>query len=79
MTYNLHLLIIRPEFCHDRSVPDLISELLRGMRLSGVKYRRIEASAPFGVAFHRHRAKHSFILSASAAPCCVWRVAQRSP
>jgi AraC-like DNA-binding protein len=31
--------------------PDLISELLRGMRLSGVKYRRIEASAPFGVAF----------------------------
>ena len=32
--------------------PDLISELLRGMRLSGVKYRRIEASAPFGVAFH---------------------------
>ena len=59
--------------------PDLISELLRGMRLSGVKYRRIEASAPFGVAFHRHRAKHSFILSAAAAPCCVWRVAQRSP
>ncbi len=33
--------------------PDLISELLRGMRLSGVKYRRIEASAPFGVAFHQ--------------------------
>lgn len=31
--------------------PDLISELLRGMRLSGVKYRRIEARAPFGVAF----------------------------
>ena len=28
--------------------PDLISELLRGMRLSGVKYRRIEASSPFG-------------------------------
>ncbi len=31
--------------------PDLISELLRGMRLSGVKYRRIETSAPFGIAF----------------------------
>lgn len=31
--------------------PDLISELLRDMRLSGVKYRRIEASAPFGVDF----------------------------
>ncbi|WP_230351047.1 AraC family transcriptional regulator [Lelliottia sp. WAP21] len=32
--------------------PDMISELLRGMRLSGVKYRRIETHAPFGVAFH---------------------------
>ena len=31
--------------------PDLISELLSGMRLSGVNYRRIEASAPFGLAF----------------------------
>ncbi|MBA0189343.1 AraC family transcriptional regulator [Pectobacterium odoriferum] len=31
--------------------PDLISELLRGMRLSGVKYSRIETYAPFGVAF----------------------------
>ncbi|AKL12476.1 TPA: AraC family transcriptional regulator [Kluyvera intermedia] len=31
--------------------PDLISELLRGMRLSGVKYRRFEASAPFGFGF----------------------------
>ncbi|MGL5602041.1 MAG: cupin domain-containing protein [Silvania sp.] len=31
--------------------PDMISELLRGMRLSGVRYRRIVASAPFGVAF----------------------------
>lgn len=31
--------------------PDMISELLRGMRLSGVKYRRIETTAPFGVSF----------------------------
>lgn len=31
--------------------PDMISELLRGMRLSGVNYRRFEASAPFGVSF----------------------------
>ncbi|AOP82954.1 AraC family transcriptional regulator [Enterobacter hormaechei] len=40
--------------------PDLISELLRGMRLSGVKYRRIEASAPFGVAFHQAPGKAQF-------------------
>ena len=30
---------------------DLTSELLRGMRLSGVNYRRIETSRPFGVGF----------------------------
>lgn len=42
--------------------PDLISELLRGMRLSGVKYRRIEASAPFGVAFHQAPGKAQFHL-----------------
>lgn len=30
---------------------DLTSELLRGMRLSGVNYRRIESGRPFGVAF----------------------------
>ncbi|VEC78537.1 Transcriptional regulator, AraC family [Raoultella ornithinolytica] len=30
---------------------DLTSELLRGMRLSGVNYRRIEISRPFGVEF----------------------------
>jgi hypothetical protein len=40
--------------------PDLISELLRGMRLSGVKYRRIEASAPFGVAFSHAPGKAQF-------------------
>ena len=33
------------------NAPDMISELLRGMRLSGVNYRRFEASAPFGVSF----------------------------
>ena len=41
--------------------PDLISELLRGMRLSGVKYRRIEASSPFGVAFHQAPGKCLFL------------------
>lgn len=40
--------------------PDLISELLRGMRLSGVKYRRIEASMPFGVAFSAAAGKAQF-------------------
>lgn len=33
-------------------VPDLTSELLRGMRLSGVNYRRIETCRPFGVQFN---------------------------
>lgn len=40
--------------------PDLISELLHGMRLSGVNYRRIEASAPFGIAFGAARGKAQF-------------------
>ncbi|MEQ9969988.1 AraC family transcriptional regulator [Pectobacterium carotovorum] len=40
--------------------PDLISELLRGMRLSGVTYRRIETHAPFGVAFHYEPGKAQF-------------------
>ncbi|MRS89204.1 helix-turn-helix domain-containing protein [Enterobacteriaceae bacterium RIT714] len=40
--------------------PDLISELLRGMRLSGVKYRRIETRAPFGLAFHQAAGKAQF-------------------
>lgn len=48
---------------------NLTSELLQGMRLSGVKYRRIETSRPFGVEFNSVLAKRSFILSA-AARCC---------
>lgn len=31
--------------------PDLVSELLMGMRLVGLDYRRIEVSPPFGLAF----------------------------
>ena len=31
--------------------PDLVSELLMGMRLVGLDYRRIEAAAPFGFSF----------------------------
>ncbi|QIU89240.1 AraC family transcriptional regulator [Yokenella regensburgei] len=40
--------------------PDLISELLRGMRLSGVKYRRIEVSPPFGVGFEQAPGRAQF-------------------
>ena len=58
--------------------PDLISELLRGMRLSGVKYRRIEASAPFGVAFHQAPGKAQFHFVSHVAPCCVWRAVRPS-
>ncbi|WEJ91095.1 MAG: AraC family transcriptional regulator [Klebsiella huaxiensis] len=39
---------------------DLTSELLRGMRLSGVNYRRIEASRPFGVEFSHVPGKAQF-------------------
>ncbi|MCU1793110.1 AraC family transcriptional regulator [Pectobacterium polaris] len=48
--------------------PDLISELLRGMRLSGVTYRRIETHAPFGVAFHYEpgRAQFHFVSQGTA-------------
>ncbi|KXG85165.1 AraC family transcriptional regulator [Agrobacterium bohemicum] len=36
---------------HSLPDPDLISELLMGMRLVGLDYRRIEATAPFGLGF----------------------------
>ncbi|MBA7933729.1 AraC family transcriptional regulator [Klebsiella sp. RHBSTW-00215] len=39
---------------------DLTSELLRGMRLSGVNYRRIETSRPFGVEFSHVPGKAQF-------------------
>lgn len=39
---------------------DLTSELLQGMRLSGVKYRRIETSRPFGVEFNSVPGKAQF-------------------
>ncbi len=58
MTYNPFLLINRPNL--DMSEPllppipdvhDLVSELLLGMRLSGVQYRRIQVARPFGLNF----------------------------
>lgn len=36
---------------HKTSEPDLISELLMGMRLVGLDYRRIEIAPPFGLGF----------------------------
>lgn len=48
--------------------PDMISELLRGMRLSGVKYRRIETTSPFGVSFAyvAGKAQFHFVSQGSA-------------
>ncbi|MBN3791593.1 cupin domain-containing protein, partial [Burkholderia sp. Ac-20353] len=58
MTYNPQILINRPEPMADPLSPatpdtvhDLVSELLLGMRLSGVEYRRIQVARPFGVRF----------------------------
>ncbi len=57
MTYNPLLLIDRPESMSEPllsplpEVHDLVSELLLGMRLSGVQYRRIQVARPFGLSF----------------------------
>lgn len=55
MTYNPQSLINRPDpMSTSLSVPDvgdLVSELLLGMRLSGVQYRRIQVLRPFGLSF----------------------------
>src|SRR5258708_33520886 len=42
---------------------DLLNELLVGMRLTGVEYRRIELSPPFGLGFgaSEGRAKFHFV------------------
>nr|WP_017919976.1 AraC family transcriptional regulator [Burkholderia gladioli] len=56
MTYNPQNLIVRPEIMPDLSKfdpdsHDLVSELLLGMRLKGVQYRRIHVAPPFGLRF----------------------------
>lgn len=57
MTYTPFLLIDRPNLMSDPllsplpDVHDLVSELLLGMRLSGVQYRRIQVARPFGLSF----------------------------
>ena len=42
---------MQPEAADLRSKDDLVSELLLGMRLVGVQYRRIEIAPPFGIGF----------------------------
>lgn len=55
MMRSLRLLIMRPTMSMPAPVvahdPDPASELLLGMRLFGVQYRRIEVARPFGVSF----------------------------
>lgn len=42
------------------SSPDVVSELLVGMRLVGLNYRRIQISPPFGLGFGRAEARAQF-------------------
>jgi hypothetical protein len=58
-----------------RQTLDLTSELLRGMRLSGVNYRRIETGRPFGVAFNSVPGKPSSTSSVADKRCCGWPAA----
>lgn len=51
---------------------DLTSELLRGMRLSGVNYRRIETSRPLASNSASCPVKRSSTLSAGDRYCCAW-------
>lgn len=53
MIGNPFLLIESPDMSATPSAPplDLMSELLLGMRLRGVQYRRIEVAPPFGLRF----------------------------
>lgn len=44
--------------------PDLVSELLLGMRLVGIDYRRIELSAPFAVSFGENDGRAKFVFIA---------------
>jgi AraC-like DNA-binding protein len=48
-------------------ITDLVSELLLGMRLNGIQYRRMELAPPFGVRFgmQAKRAQFHFIASGS--------------
>ena len=52
---------------------DLTSELLRGMRLSGVNYRRIETARPFGVGFSAVAGKAQFHFISRGPRWSMWR------
>ncbi len=58
---------------------DLTSELLRGMRLSGVNYRRIETARPFGVGFSAVAGKAQSIFISRGRCCCAWPAENSSP
>ncbi|WP_126283828.1 AraC family transcriptional regulator [Burkholderia stagnalis] len=66
MTYNPEILINRPKPMSDpvdlppSDAHDLVSELLLGMRLSGVQYRRIQVARPFGMRFGNVRGRAQF-------------------
>ncbi|MFC5446026.1 AraC family transcriptional regulator [Rhizobium halophytocola] len=53
--------------------PDMVSELLLGMRLVGIDYRRIELSPPFAVSFGEGDPRAKFVFVARG------RIALRSP
>jgi AraC-like DNA-binding protein len=45
---------------HDRSTADLVSELLSGMRVHGIDYRRLQLAPPFGIEFGTAPARAMF-------------------
>lgn len=54
MPQRPHLLIDSPDMPDSSRLPpaaDLVSELLLGMRLTGVQYRRMQVAPPFGIGF----------------------------
>ncbi|XEY20604.1 AraC family transcriptional regulator [Azospirillum sp. HJ39] len=54
MSQRPYLLIWRPDMSdptRPHSSTDLVSELLLGMRLTGVQYRRMQVAPPFGIGF----------------------------
>lgn len=68
MVDNPRLLIESPIMASSNPLPpppDLMSELLLGMRLRGIQYRRIEVTPPFGLSFGdtSHRAHLHVVVS----------------
>lgn len=59
---------VMPETREGQSPVDLMSELLLGMRLRGIEYRRIEVAPPFGIDFEEpaHRAHLHVVVAGTA-------------